>query len=49
MQRLRDISCKKSAALTRLYSQMHWLEQHNADLVLRNIDNNTKMTDLGAR
>ena len=28
---------------------MRWLEQHNADLVLRNIDANTKMTDLGAR
>jgi hypothetical protein len=28
---------------------MHWLGQHNADLVLRNIDANTKMTDLGAR
>ncbi|XP_039778502.1 uncharacterized protein LOC120645836 [Panicum virgatum] len=35
--------------LTRLYSQMHWLGQHNADLVLQNIDTNTKMTDLGAR
>ena len=28
---------------------MHWLGQHNADLVLRNIDANTKMTYLGAR
>ena len=28
---------------------MRWLGQHNADLVLRNIDANTKMTDLGAR
>jgi hypothetical protein len=28
---------------------MHWLGQHNADLVLRNIDTNTKMTDLGSR
>ena len=28
---------------------MHWLGQHNADLVLKNIDANTKMTDLGAR
>ena len=27
---------------------MRWLGQHNADLVLRNIDANTKMTDLGA-
>ena len=28
---------------------MRWLGQHYADLVLRNIDANTKMTDLGAR
>ena len=49
LQRLRDISRKKSDELTRLYSQMRWLGQHNADLVLRNIDANTKMTDLGAR
>ena len=28
---------------------MRWLGQHNADLVLQNIDTNTKMTDLGAR
>ena len=48
LQRSRDISRKKSAELTRLYSQMCWLGQHNADLVLRNIDANTKMTDLGA-
>ena len=49
LQRLRHISCKKSAELTRLYSQMRWLGQHNADLVLQNIDTNTKMTDLGTR
>ena len=49
LQRLRDISCKKSDELNRLYSQMRWLGQHNADLVLKNIDANTKMTDLGAR
>ena len=49
LQRLRDISCKKSAELTRLYTQMRWLGPHNADLVLWNIDANTKMTDLGAR
>ena len=49
LQRLRDISRKKSTELTRLYSQMRWLGQHNADLVLRNIDSNTKMTDLGVR
>ena len=49
LQRLRDISCKKSDELTRLYSQMRWLGQHNADLVLKNIDANTKMTGLGAR
>ena len=49
LQWLRDISRKKSIELTRLYSQMHWLGQHNADLVLQNIDANAKMTDLGAR
>ena len=49
LQRLKDISRKKSAELTWLYSQMRWLGQHNADLVLRNIDANTKMTDLGTR
>ena len=49
LQRLRDISCKKSDELTRLYSQMHWIGQHNADLVLKNIDAKTKMIDLGAR
>ena len=48
MQRLRDISRKKSAELTRLYSQMRWLGQYNADLVLRNIDANTQLTNLGA-
>ena len=32
-----------------LYSQMCWLGQHNADLVLKNIDANTKMIDLGVR
>ena len=49
LQRLRDISCKNSAELAWLYSQMRWLGQRNADLVLQNIDANTKMTDLGAR
>ena len=49
LQWLRDISRKKGDELTRLYSQMCWLGQHNADLVLKNIDANTKMTDLGAR
>ena len=47
-QRLRDISRRKSYEMNRLYSQMRWLGQHNADLVLKNIDANTKMTDLGA-
>ena len=41
LQRLRDISRKKSDELNRLYSQMSWLGQYNADLVLRNIDANT--------
>ena len=49
LQRLRGISRKKSDELTRLYSQMRWLGQHNADLVLKNINANTKMTDLRAR
>ena len=35
--------------MTRLYSQMSQLGQHNAELVLKNIDENTKMADLGAR
>ena len=39
----------KSAEMTRLYSQMSQLGQHNAELVLKNIDANTKMADLGAR
>ena len=49
MQRLREISRKKSAEMTRMYSQMSQLGQHNAELVLKNIDANTKMADLGAR
>ena len=49
LQRLRDISHKKSAELTQLYSQMRWLGQYNADLVLRNIDANTQLTSLGVR
>jgi len=49
LQRLRDISRKKSAEMTRLYSQVRWLGQHNAGLVLQSVDANTKMTDLEAR
>jgi len=49
LQRLRDISRKKSDEMTRLYSQVRWLGQHNAGLVLQNIDANTKMTDVGER
>ena len=49
LQRLREISCEKRAEMTRLYSQMSWLGQHNAELVLKNIEANTKMADLGAR
>ena len=48
LQRLRDISRRKSTELTWLYSQMSWLGQYNADLVLRNIDANTQLTSLGA-
>ena len=32
-----------------MYSQMSQLGQHNAELVLKNIEANTKMADLGAR
>ena len=46
---MRDISCKKSAELTRLYTQMRWLGLYNADLMLRNIDANIQLTSLGAR
>ena len=48
-QRLRDISREKSTEMTRMYSQMSQLGQHNAELVLKNIEANTKMADLGAR
>ena len=47
LQQLREISREKSAEMNRLYSQMSQLGQHNAELVLKNIDANTKMTDLG--
>jgi chromosome segregation ATPase len=48
-QRLREFSREKSAEMTRMYSQMSQLGQHNAELVLKNIEANTKMADLGAR
>ena len=48
-QRLREISRNKSTELARLYSQVRWLGQHNASLVVRTIDTNTLVTDLGAR
>ena len=48
LQRLREISRNKSAELTRLYSQVRWIGQYNADLVLRLIDANTLVTTLGA-
>ena len=32
-----------------MYSQMSQLGQHNAELVLKNIEANTRMVDLGAR
>ena len=48
LQRLREISREKSAEMTRMYSQMRQLGQHNAELVLKNIEANTKMADLGA-
>ena len=49
LQQLRDISREKSAEMTRMYSQMSQLGQHNAELVLKNVDANMKMADLGAR
>ena len=49
LQRLREISCNKSAELARLYSQVRWLGQYNAYLVVRTIEANTLVTDLGAR
>ena len=49
LQWLRDISREKSTEMTRMYSQMSQLGQLNAELVLKNIDANTKMADLGAR
>ena len=45
----REISCNKSAELARLYSQVRWLGQYNADLVLQTIDANTLVTNMGAR
>ena len=35
--------------MTRFHSQIGWLGQHNAELVLKNIEANTRMTDLGVR
>ena len=49
LQWLREISREKSAEMSRMYSQMSQLGQHNAELVLKNIEANTKMADLGAR
>ena len=48
-QRLKNISRRKSTEMTRLHSQIGWLGQDNAKLVLKNIEANTRMTDLGAR
>ena len=49
LQRLREISREKSGEMTRMYPQMSQLGQHNAELVLKNIEANTKMADLGGR
>jgi len=48
LQRLRDISHNKSAEMTWLYSQVRRLGQHNASLVLRSVDANTRVSDLEA-
>jgi len=39
----------RSQWLARLYSQVRWFGQHNASLVVRTIEANTLVTDLGAR
>ena len=49
LQRQREILHNKSAELARLYSQVRWFGQHNASLVVRTIEANTLVTDLGAR
>jgi hypothetical protein len=49
LERLREISHNKSAELARLYSQLRWLGQYNASLVVRTIEANTLVNDLGAR
>ena len=48
-QRLKEISCSKSAELVRQYSQVRWLEQCNASMVARMNEANTLVSDLGAR
>ena len=49
LQRLRVISRNKSAKLARLYSQVCWLGQYNAGLVVRTNEANTLVTDMGER
>ena len=49
LQRLRVISRNKSAELARFYSQVRRLGHHNASLVVRTIEANTLVTDLGGR
>ena len=48
LQWLREISRNKSTELARLYFQVCWLAQYNASLVVRTIEANTLVTDLGA-
>ena len=48
-QWLREISRNKSAELARLYSQVRWLGQYNASLVVWTIEANTLVTNPGAR
>ena len=48
-QWLREISREKSAEMSQMYNQMSQLGQHNAELVLKNIEAKTRMADLGAR
>ena len=49
LQRLRVISRNKSAKLARLYSQVCWLGQYNAGLVVQTNEANTLVTDMGER
>ena len=48
-QRLRQISCDKSAELAQQHSEVQWLEQQNATLIERLGKANALVSDLGAQ